>query len=84
MPPILGDADQLTQVLLNLGANAVDAMPDGGDLVFQTELRPERDAVVIKVIDTGVGMTAEHAAAHLRAVLHHQAGRAKAPGSGCR
>jgi C4-dicarboxylate-specific signal transduction histidine kinase len=61
MPPILGDADQLTQVLLNLGANAVDAMPDGGELVFQTELRPESDAVVIKVIDSGAGMTAEHA-----------------------
>jgi signal transduction histidine kinase len=61
MPSILGDADHLTQVLLNLGGNAVDAMPDGGELVFQTELRPEADAVVIKVIDSGVGMTAEHA-----------------------
>src|SRR4029077_5571122 len=61
MPPILGDADQLTQVLLNLGANAVDAMPDGGELVFQTELRPESDAIVIKIIDSGAGMTAEHA-----------------------
>jgi signal transduction histidine kinase len=36
-------------------------MPDGGELVFQTELRPESDAVVIKVIDSGAGMTAEHA-----------------------
>jgi two-component system NtrC family sensor kinase len=61
MPSILGDADHLTQLLLNLGGNAVDAMPDGGELEFQTELRPERDAVVIKVIDGGVGMTAEHA-----------------------
>jgi signal transduction histidine kinase len=60
MPSILGDADQLTQVLLNLGGNAADAMPDGGVLVFQTELRPESDAAVIKVIDSGVGMTAEH------------------------
>jgi signal transduction histidine kinase len=61
MPSILGDADQLTQVLLNLGGNAVDAMPDGGELVFQTELRLESDTVVIKVIDGGVGMAAEHA-----------------------
>jgi signal transduction histidine kinase len=61
MPSILGDADQLTQVLLNLGGNAVDAMPDGGELVFETELRLESDAVVIKVSDSGVGMTAEHA-----------------------
>ncbi len=61
MPPILGDADHLTQVLLNLGGNAVDAMPDGGELIFQTELRPEADSVVIKVIDSGVGMTAEDA-----------------------
>src|SRR4030095_7081440 len=55
------DADQLTQVLLNLVGNAVDAMPDGGELVLETELRPESDAVVIKVSDSGVGMTAEHA-----------------------
>jgi signal transduction histidine kinase len=61
LPSILGDADHLTQVLLNLAGNAVDAMPDGGELVFKTELRPEADAVVIKVIDSGVGMTAEHA-----------------------
>ncbi len=59
MPSILGDADQLTQVLLNLAGNAVDAMPDGGELVFETEFRAETDAVVIKVIDTGVGMTPE-------------------------
>ena len=59
MPSILGDADQLTQVLLNLAGNAVDAMPDGGELVFEAELRAETDAVVIRIIDTGVGMTPE-------------------------
>jgi signal transduction histidine kinase len=60
MPSILGDADQLTQVLLNLAGNAVDAMPEGGDLIFEGELRDETDAVVIRIIDTGVGMTPEH------------------------
>ncbi len=62
VPAILGDADQLTQVLLNLGTNAVDAMPDGGTLRFETEPCSESDSVLVKVIDTGLGMTAEQAA----------------------
>ena len=35
--PVNGDAVQLNQLLMNLGSNASDAMPDGGSLVFQTE-----------------------------------------------
>ncbi|MBI1845566.1 MAG: hypothetical protein HY294_13055 [Candidatus Rokubacteria bacterium] len=57
--PILGDADQLTQVLLNLITNAVDAMPEGGPLVVRTERATESDTVAVKVIDRGVGMTAD-------------------------
>jgi signal transduction histidine kinase/ActR/RegA family two-component response regulator/HAMP domain-containing protein len=66
------DPGQLEQVLLNLVANARDAMPQGGRLTIRTrravindeaarldaELRPG-EYVVTEVGDTGIGMTPE-------------------------
>jgi len=48
------DADAFRQVMLNLFNNAVDAMPDGGELRVTTLVEAERVAVVIA--DAGVGM----------------------------
>jgi len=69
--PIRGAAMQVEQVIMNLGTNARDAMPEGGLITIETESRqvspgdPCRPAeaapgiyAVLRVKDTGVGMDA--------------------------
>ncbi len=57
LPVLAADAGQLTQVLVNLVVNAVQAMPQGGKLIIQTSVQDAH--VVCAVEDTGVGMTEE-------------------------
>ena len=67
------DPVEFQQVLVNLVLNAADAMPDGGDLHFGTNLHeqiqpamymqgtpPRLPAVCITVRDTGMGIPPEH------------------------
>ncbi|MGE5816695.1 MAG: response regulator [Deltaproteobacteria bacterium] len=68
LPPVMADASQLNQVMLNLCVNSRDAMPNGGNLVLSTgkvkgaELRrrfqaaTENEYLSINVADTGFGM----------------------------
>ena len=69
---IQADAIQMEQMLLNLGSNAVDAMPDGGQLMLTTEncyleesfarTHPGSQCgnhVLLKVSDSGFGMNNE-------------------------
>ena len=69
--PIMGNATQLNQVLLNLCVNARDAMPNGGWLRIEAEnvtldeaqasqrRQPAGRYVLLSVIDTGHGMSAD-------------------------
>jgi signal transduction histidine kinase/ActR/RegA family two-component response regulator len=54
---VMGDDSELREVLVNMVFNAIDAMPEGGTLTLST--RTEGDSVIVKVIDTGVGMYPE-------------------------
>lgn len=69
-PLVFGDADQLQQVSLNLCINAIQAMPDGGELHLHLEglvrKKPGLDRalpsayVLLSVSDTGVGIDEAH------------------------
>jgi two-component system cell cycle sensor histidine kinase/response regulator CckA len=52
------DADELSQVLMNLMVNARDAMQGGGVLRIETEADPAARLVRLVVADTGCGMDA--------------------------
>ncbi len=63
---IEGDLSQVEQIIVNLVANAKDAMPDGGTLtiktanisqkVFAHESEPHHDYVLLTIEDTGHGI----------------------------
>ncbi len=53
-PPIPANEPRLREALVNLVLNAVDAMPQGGDVCIGAERSEE--SVTLRVSDTGVGM----------------------------
>ena len=55
VPPVSGNESAIREVLTNLIFNAVDAMPRGGVITLETVV--ENNQAVIRVRDTGSGMT---------------------------
>jgi signal transduction histidine kinase len=55
LPEITADPAQMTQVLVNIAVNAIQAMSKGGSLTIQTKASDK--FVSLTVEDTGIGMT---------------------------
>jgi CheY-like chemotaxis protein/nitrogen-specific signal transduction histidine kinase len=55
LPLVSGDMAELRQVLTSLALNALDAMPEGGNLTFRTG--GDAGRVFCQVVDTGIGMS---------------------------
>jgi two-component system NtrC family sensor kinase len=57
LPLVIADEGQIQQAIIALATNAIDAMPDGGDLTFTAS--HERRRILIQVSDTGNGISQE-------------------------
>ncbi len=60
LPPIQADEDRITQVLVNLVANAIHYTPEGGDVAISAAR--QTDEIHISVKDSGIGIPPEHIA----------------------
>jgi signal transduction histidine kinase/ActR/RegA family two-component response regulator len=58
IPQILGNPSELREVTTNIVFNAVDALPNGGEVTITTSVQAE-DWVEMRIADTGIGMTEE-------------------------
>jgi len=56
--PLNVDVESLKQVIVNIGLNAIQAMPDGGHLTVES--RQTDEGLLVKISDTGIGMDEEH------------------------
>lgn len=59
VPAMNIDREQFKRALINLIDNAITATRDGGSINIKVSFDPQREMVVLKVSDTGVGMDEE-------------------------
>lgn len=61
LPLLLGDKNQIQQVVINLCNNALDAMPHGGKIAVRTRRHAAdgKSTIVLEVEDSGSGIPAE-------------------------
>jgi two-component system, NtrC family, sensor kinase len=90
LPQVSGDPDRLQQVFINLVNNALDAMPEGGELKVTTSFESAGGGasagdgagrVVVDFADTGTGMS-EEVRAHIFDPLYTTKKRGRGTGLG--
>ena len=58
LPDVMGDPVKLEQVLINILSNALEAMPEGGELFIASRLKD--GMIEVRITDTGVGISPEN------------------------
>ncbi|GAB4301170.1 MAG: cache domain-containing protein [Desulfuromonadia bacterium] len=59
LPALPGDREQIRQVITNLLLNAIQAMPDQGEIIISARLDPLSDSCTFDIADTGPGIPPE-------------------------
>jgi len=59
IPKVWGDFNQIQQCMINLIFNAVDSMPEGGNLILKSLSNRDRGVIEIDIGDTGHGISEE-------------------------
>ena len=60
LPEVNLSAGHIQQVFVNIINNAIQAMPDGGDLIITTRINSEKQFAEISFRDTGIGIEANN------------------------
>jgi signal transduction histidine kinase len=59
LPPLLVDAQQIKQAVINILTNAMEAMENGGTLTIRMYPQPDTMEAVLEIGDTGHGISPE-------------------------
>lgn len=60
LPPVKMDTRQMERAISCIIFNSFEAMTEGGELVLSAEYDAENSEIIIKIIDTGIAISAQH------------------------
>ncbi len=81
VPDVVADTRSVKQILINILANAIKFTPSGGQIVVSTSYEPN-GCVMLRIRDTGIGMTREELEQAMKPFKQAPSGAARQRGEG--
>ncbi len=81
VPDVVADTRSVKQILINILANAIKFTPAGGQIVVSTSYEPN-GCVMLRIRDTGIGMTREELEQAMKPFKQAPSGAARQRGEG--
>ena len=81
VPDVVADTRSVKQILINIIANAIKFTPSGGQIVVSTSYEPN-GCVVLRIRDTGIGMSREELEQAMKPFKQAPSGAARQRGEG--